>query len=92
MPRLVGPGFGCVAGEHRHNRGGVVGSERSVQRHVRLGNRELAAAGAGAADTQWPHRLETFDRASRERGWHPPSIARVLDLLLAINHQRVVTH
>jgi probable LLM family oxidoreductase len=26
-----------------------------------------------AVDTQWPHWLETFDRASRERGWRPPT-------------------
>jgi alkanesulfonate monooxygenase SsuD/methylene tetrahydromethanopterin reductase-like flavin-dependent oxidoreductase (luciferase family) len=26
-----------------------------------------------AVETQWPHWLETFDRASRERGWRPPT-------------------
>jgi probable LLM family oxidoreductase len=26
-----------------------------------------------AVETQWPYWLETFERASRERGWRPPS-------------------
>jgi probable LLM family oxidoreductase len=26
-----------------------------------------------AMETQWPHWLETFERASRERGWRPPT-------------------
>jgi alkanesulfonate monooxygenase SsuD/methylene tetrahydromethanopterin reductase-like flavin-dependent oxidoreductase (luciferase family) len=26
-----------------------------------------------AIETQWPYWLETFERASRERGWRPPS-------------------
>jgi probable LLM family oxidoreductase len=29
-----------------------------------------------AIETQWPHWLETFDRASRERGWRPPTRAQ----------------
>jgi alkanesulfonate monooxygenase SsuD/methylene tetrahydromethanopterin reductase-like flavin-dependent oxidoreductase (luciferase family) len=29
-----------------------------------------------AVETQWPHWRETFDRASRERGWRPPTRAQ----------------
>jgi probable LLM family oxidoreductase len=29
-----------------------------------------------AIETQWPHWLETFGRASRERGWRPPTRAQ----------------
>jgi probable LLM family oxidoreductase len=29
-----------------------------------------------AIETQWPHWAETFDRASRERGWRPPTRAQ----------------
>lgn len=29
-----------------------------------------------AIETQWPHWLETFERASRERGWRPPTRAQ----------------
>jgi probable LLM family oxidoreductase len=29
-----------------------------------------------AIETQWPHWLETFDRASLERGWRPPTRAQ----------------
>src|SRR5450755_12827 len=29
-----------------------------------------------AIETQWPHWLETFERAARERGWRPPTRAQ----------------
>ena len=29
-----------------------------------------------AVETQWPHWLETFSRASQERGWRPPTRAQ----------------
>jgi probable LLM family oxidoreductase len=36
----------------------------------------VAATDEEAIDTQWPYWLETFDRASRERGWRPPTRAQ----------------
>src|SRR5579862_1356960 len=36
----------------------------------------VAATDEEAIETQWPHWLETFDRASRERGWRPPTRAQ----------------
>ncbi len=33
----------------------------------------VAATDEEAIETQWPYWLETFDRASRERGWRPPT-------------------
>jgi probable LLM family oxidoreductase len=36
----------------------------------------VAATDEEATETQWPHWLETFDRASRERGWRPPTRAQ----------------
>jgi probable LLM family oxidoreductase len=36
----------------------------------------VAATDGEAVDTQWPYWLETFDRASRERGWRPPTRAQ----------------
>jgi alkanesulfonate monooxygenase SsuD/methylene tetrahydromethanopterin reductase-like flavin-dependent oxidoreductase (luciferase family) len=33
----------------------------------------VAATDEDAIETQWPYWLETFDRASRERGWRPPT-------------------
>jgi alkanesulfonate monooxygenase SsuD/methylene tetrahydromethanopterin reductase-like flavin-dependent oxidoreductase (luciferase family) len=35
-----------------------------------------AATDAEAIETQWPYWLQTFDRASRERGWRPPTRAQ----------------
>jgi probable LLM family oxidoreductase len=36
----------------------------------------VAATDEEAIETQWPYWLETFDRASRERGWRPPTRAQ----------------
>jgi probable LLM family oxidoreductase len=36
----------------------------------------VAASDEEAIETQWPHWLETFERASRERGWRPPTRAQ----------------
>jgi probable LLM family oxidoreductase len=36
----------------------------------------VAATDEEAIATQWPYWLETFDRASRERGWRPPTRAQ----------------
>ena len=36
----------------------------------------VAATDEEAIDTQWPYWLQTFDRASRERGWRPPTRAQ----------------
>jgi probable LLM family oxidoreductase len=33
----------------------------------------VAATDEEAIETQWPYWLKTFDRASRERGWRPPT-------------------
>jgi probable LLM family oxidoreductase len=33
----------------------------------------VAASDEEAIETQWPYWLDTFDRASRERGWRPPT-------------------
>jgi probable LLM family oxidoreductase len=36
----------------------------------------VAATDEEAIETQWPYWLRTFDRASRERGWRPPTRAQ----------------
>jgi probable LLM family oxidoreductase len=36
----------------------------------------VAATNEEAIETQWPYWLQTFDRASRERGWRPPTRAQ----------------
>jgi probable LLM family oxidoreductase len=36
----------------------------------------VAATDEEAIETQWPHWLQTFDRASRERGWRRPTRAQ----------------
>ncbi len=36
----------------------------------------VAATDKEAIETQWPYWLQTFDRASRERGWRPPTRAQ----------------
>src|ERR1700722_9182893 len=36
----------------------------------------VAGSDEGAIETQWPFWLEPFDRASRERGWRPPTRAQ----------------
>ena len=36
----------------------------------------VAATDEEAMETQWPYWLQTFDRASRERGWRPPTRAQ----------------
>jgi alkanesulfonate monooxygenase SsuD/methylene tetrahydromethanopterin reductase-like flavin-dependent oxidoreductase (luciferase family) len=36
----------------------------------------VAATDAEAIETQWPYWLQTFDRASRERGWRQPTRAQ----------------
>jgi alkanesulfonate monooxygenase SsuD/methylene tetrahydromethanopterin reductase-like flavin-dependent oxidoreductase (luciferase family) len=36
----------------------------------------VAASDEEAVETQWPYWLETFERASRERGWRPPTRAQ----------------
>jgi probable LLM family oxidoreductase len=36
----------------------------------------VATTDEEAIDTQWPYWLQTFDRASRERGWRPPTRAQ----------------
>jgi probable LLM family oxidoreductase len=36
----------------------------------------VAATDEQAIDTQWPYWLQTFDRASRERGWRQPTRAQ----------------
>lgn len=36
----------------------------------------VAATDVDAIDTQWPYWLQTFDRASRERGWRQPTRAQ----------------
>jgi probable LLM family oxidoreductase len=36
----------------------------------------VAATDEEAIETQWPYWLQTFDRASRERGWRPPTRAQ----------------
>jgi alkanesulfonate monooxygenase SsuD/methylene tetrahydromethanopterin reductase-like flavin-dependent oxidoreductase (luciferase family) len=36
----------------------------------------VARTDSEAVETQWPHWLETFERASRERGWRRPTRAQ----------------
>ena len=36
----------------------------------------VAGTDEEAIETQWPHWLQTFDRASRERGWRQPTRAQ----------------
>jgi alkanesulfonate monooxygenase SsuD/methylene tetrahydromethanopterin reductase-like flavin-dependent oxidoreductase (luciferase family) len=36
----------------------------------------VAATDEEAIETQWPYWLQTFERASRERGWRPPTRAQ----------------
>jgi hypothetical protein len=74
--RLAGEGFGFVAGEHGHHSGGVVGCERPVQRHVRLGIGELGrrpgGAGGGASESRRDrgHRDSVAAEPDRERPRH----------------------